>query len=420
MKILYLCSDSGIPVLGRKGASIHVRSLVGALSRAGHQVVLAAQVLNKTPWETPATISGTLIHIRAGSSSAATLQALKEFNQTLGVDNALPGEVRRILGNKELGDELRRRLDHDPPDFIYERASLCGIAGVRLSREFNVPLLLELNAPLAGEQSAYRGSELAQLAATAERWALAQADAVLVVSKALREHVCGLGNVPARVHTIPNAVDTTTFRPGPPEPAVRDRWGVRKGPVLGFVGGLRAWHGVEVLPELLERMAGRHPDVQLIVAGDGPFRRDLEAAFVARGIASRVLFTGAVPHEEVPALIRLFDLALAPYPALDHAFYFSPLKLFEYMACGVPVVAARLGQIAEIVSDGENGLLYPAGDFEALTAACERLLAEPSLGVSLGQSAAKLVRTRFTWDHNAVRVLELARELITGRRSQPH
>jgi hypothetical protein len=97
MKVLYLCPDSGIPVLGRKGASIHVRSLVAALSQAGHQVIVAAPVLNKSPWETPATISGNLLHLRPNSSSAAAVQALKEFNDTLGVENALPGEVRRII-----------------------------------------------------------------------------------------------------------------------------------------------------------------------------------------------------------------------------------------------------------------------------------------------------------------------------------
>jgi glycosyltransferase involved in cell wall biosynthesis len=335
----------------------------------------------------------------------------------LGVENTVPGEIRRILSNKELGDELRRRLDSDPPDFIYERASLCGIAGVKLAREFNVPVLLEVNAPLAGEQSAYRGSELAQLATAAECWALKQADAVLVVSKALREHVCGLGSDPARVHLIPNGVDASIFRPGPPEPAVRERWGVRKGPVLGFVGGLRPWHGVECLPDLLVRLAARYQDVQMIIVGDGPLRRELEAKFEGRGVSSRVIFTGAVQHEEVPALIRLFDLALAPYPSLDHAFYFSPLKLFEYMACGVPVVAADLGQIAEVVRDGENGLLYSAGDADALVASCDRLLANPSLRGVLGQSATKLVHTRFTWDQNAARVMELARALIADRRA---
>ena len=104
-------------------------------------------------------------------------------------------------------------------------------------------------------------------------------------------------------------------------------------------------------------------------------------------------------------------MALAPYPRLDHPFYFSPLKLFEYMACGVPVVAAEVGQIAEVVRDGETGLLYPPGDADALVAACDRLLADSPLRRRVGEAAAKEVHTRYTWDHNAARVVELARSL---------
>ena len=94
-------------------------------------------------------------------------------------------------------------------------------------------------------------------------------------------------------------------------------------------------------------------------------------------------------HGEVAALIQTFDVALAPYPRPDHVFYFSPLKLFEYMACGVPVVATNLGQISEVVRDGETGLLCPPGDHEALVAACERLLEDPDLRSRLGKAAAK-------------------------------
>ena len=127
-----------------------------------------------------------------------------------------------------------------------------------------------------------------------------------------------------------------------------------------------------------------------------------------------VRLTGSVPHEEVAGLIRQFDVALAPYPSLQHPFYFSPLKLFEYMACGVPVVAADVGQIGEVVRDGETGLLYPADDLDALTAACDRLLAAPSLRRRLGEAAAQEIHARYTWDQNAVRVTELARGLIAA------
>jgi glycosyltransferase involved in cell wall biosynthesis len=416
MKILYLCPDLGVPVLGRKGAAVHVRGVAAALSRAGHSVVLAAALLNKSPWEQPASPDGlTVLHLPPGPEAQAAVLAVKEFTDTLGAGDSLPGEFRRILLNRDLLRQLRRRFDDDPPDFIYERASLYGTAGAVLAGELGRPLLIELNAPLAVEQSTYRATGLGELAADAERWALARADAVLAVSEPLREFVIGLGVDPGRVHTVPNGVDASLFRPGPPDPEVRARWRLGDGPLLGFVGGLRPWHGVEVLPGLLGRLARVHPGVRLAIVGDGPLRAGLERDLLERGLARAAVFTGSVPHEEVPALIRLFDVALVPYPRPEHPFYFSPLKLFEHMACGVPVVAAALGQIAEVVRDGETGLLYPAGDVEALAAACERLLADPALGRRLGRAAAEEIHARYTWDHNVARVAELARSLAAGR-----
>ncbi|HYT61354.1 MAG TPA: glycosyltransferase family 4 protein [Haliangiales bacterium] len=416
MKILYLCPDLGVPALGRKGASVHVRELVAAFGRAGHNVVLAAPVLNKSPWETPAVVEANLLHVRPSSRIAEVAAALKGLNALLGVENSLPGELRRILYNQEFKDDLKRRFDGDPPDFIYERASLYGTAGVVLARELNAPHLLELNAPLAVEQASYRGRGLGELASEAERWTLSRADAVLTVSAALRDHVVSLGAEAARVHVFPNGVDPSLFQPGPPDASVRARLGLDDGPVLGFVGGLRPWHGIEALPGLIERLARRHRQIRLAVVGDGQLRPQLEESFRKKKMRERVVFAGTLPHEEVAAVVRQFDIALAPYPRLDHAFYFSPLKLFEYMACGVAVVAAAVGQICEVVRDGKTGLLYPPGDVEALAGACDRLLDNPRLRRTLGRAAAKLVHTHYTWDRNASRAVDLARSLRTAER----
>ena len=128
-------------------------------------------------------------------------------------DNPLSGEIRRILYNQEVKRHLQGRFAENPPDFIYERASLFGTAGVSLARAWSCPLVVELNAPLAGEQATYRGATLADLAAYAERFTLSQADLVLVVSTQLREYALGLGADPQRVHVVPNGVDPSIFRP---------------------------------------------------------------------------------------------------------------------------------------------------------------------------------------------------------------
>jgi glycosyltransferase involved in cell wall biosynthesis len=415
MKILYVCSDGGVPVLGCKGASVHVRQFIAALARADCRIVLATPSLTKSPWDVPAEIAAQVIHCRLSESAQDAVQSMKSFATALGAEAQLAGEVRRILASQTIAESVLPRFKGDPPDFIYERASLFGTAGVTLAREWNVPLIVELNAPLVEEQSLYRGAGLGALAMQAEEHTLTHADAVITVSDALREHAVAVGVDPDRVHVLPNGVDPELFWPAPRDQGLRVRLALGDGPVLGFVGGLRPWHGVEVLPELLARLAPRHAGLRLIITGGGQLRGDLESSLSERGLLDRVVFTGALPHEQIPALLRLFDVALAPYPALDHSFYFSPLKLFEYMACGVPVVASNCGQIAEVVRDGSNGLLVPPGDLEAMVAACDRLLRDQKLRTELGQAAAVLVRSRYTWNENAARVLAVAQDLIAAR-----
>ena len=366
MKILYLCPDLGIPVLGRKGASVHVRAMVNAFGEAGHSVILASSLLNKSPWEEPAAIGAPLLHLPPANEVVEASLTVKAFNETLGIEDSLPGELRRILHNQSLVTQLKRRFENDPPDFIYERASLYATAGVSLGRELNIPVLVELNAPLAVEQSVYRATGLGELAAKAERWMLSGADAVFAVSGPLRDYVISLGVDQQKIHLLPNGVDQTLFKPGPADPKIRARWGLADGAVLGFVGGLRPWHGVEALAPLLDRVCERHRDAQMMIVGDGPLRGALERDLRERNLTRRVLFTRALPHEEMPGLIRQFDVALAPYSKPEHVFYFSPLKIFEYMACGVPVIAAALGQNTELVRNCETGLLYPPGDIDAL------------------------------------------------------
>src|SRR5205814_7515231 len=124
----------------------------------------------------------------------------------------------------------------------------------------------ELNAPLAVEQSAYRCNGLGELAAHAERWTLSRADAVLAVSAQLRQHAVSLGVPPAKVHVSPNGIDPQLFKPGVADDALRARLGLKAGAVLGFLGGLRPWHGVEFLPDRLARLSELQPTTKLLLA----------------------------------------------------------------------------------------------------------------------------------------------------------
>lgn len=411
MKILSLCADLGIPVQGAKGAAVHVRAMAHALRDDGHSVVVVAGQLVKSAWQPPVPVDVPVLHVPPGPDIVHVSSRLRAFSEAIGAPTTAAGEVRRALYNQELLTQLRQRFEHDPPDAVYERASLFGIAGLTFAREMGVPHLLELNAPLADEQARYRrGGALGELAERSEAWLLTGTDAVLAVSAPLAAHVIAQGVDPARVHVVANGVDTTRFCPGSDD-GIRARYNLGDRPVVGFVGGLRPWHGVETVPRAVAALRARHPGLHALIVGDGPLRAEIAREVARLGLESHVTLTGAVPHATVPSFIRACDVALAPYPAAPHTFYFSPLKVYEYMACGVPVVGARLGQLAEVVEDGVTGRLYAAGDLDAFVEACHDLLAHPAAARRMGGRAAEVVATRHTWRHNASRVAALAATL---------
>jgi len=141
VRILYVSSDLGIPVLGHRGGSIHIRSLVEAFGRAGHSVVLASPLLTKSPWERPARADVPIVHVRPSAVTAAAARSLDAFEVTVGASNTLPGEVLRILYDDDFATALRERCQGSRPDVIYERCAIYGTAGARVAREIGVPVL---------------------------------------------------------------------------------------------------------------------------------------------------------------------------------------------------------------------------------------------------------------------------------------
>ncbi len=149
--------------------------------------------------------------------------------------------------------------------------------------------------------------------------------------------------------------------------------------------------------------------------GDGPERENLEGELAKCGLNSHTQFTGAVNPDEVPQFLAKMDVAVAPYPAQSD-FYFSPLKVYEYMAAGLPVVVSQIGQLTDLIDTGVNGILCPPGDAIALANALEKLWRSPTLRHSLGQAARQKVLENHTWDAIAQKILHLAGLYVEVRR----
>jgi glycosyltransferase involved in cell wall biosynthesis len=334
VRVGYVCADQGISVRGVKGASAHLRSLSGALARRGHEVMVACRRLDG-PNAVPDGVT------TVAFDSAPTPPALRDLFIRFGTE------------------------------VVLERHSLQGGSARLAATELDLPYLLEVNAPLADEAARYRGLQDVELWRRREAEEFRAAQQILTVSTAMRDHVLAAGADLANVIVVPNGVDVARFagRHG----LFRLRAGLAGRYVVGFTGSLKAWHGIDTL---LAAFAGLDEGAVLLIVGDGPERSRLQRLADDLGIRERTLFVGAVPHGEVPEWLGAMDVGVAPY-AFQPVFYFSPLKIAEYLAAGLPVVATEQGDIPRQV--GDAGLLVPPGDAEALRRALETLRVDPAL-----------------------------------------
>ncbi|RMG64750.1 MAG: glycosyltransferase family 1 protein, partial [Calditrichaeota bacterium] len=340
----------------------------------------------------------------------AVIQELRRVEKQMGQNTRLRQELRNLLYNVALQQRLEEALDSQTVHFIYERYTLFHAAGIAVARRLGVPHLLEVNAPLAEEQKRMRGLELEELAVASENWIWQNTDRLLVVSRQLAALAEQRGVAPEKITVVPNGINPDRFNEAATGQLVREHWRLVDTRVIGFVGSLKNWHGTRTLVEAFAGLTGEFPEARLLIVGDGPEKTVLQDLVRSLQLKEKVIFTGKIPHPQIPEFIAAMDIAVAPYVPQEN-FYFSPIKIFEYMAAGKAVVAGRIGQVEEILSHKKTGWLYPPGDVAALAEALRQLLKNPKFVQSLGQRARRQVLENYTWEGNARRVLAEVQKL---------
>ncbi|MES2715289.1 MAG: glycosyltransferase family 4 protein [Pseudomonadota bacterium] len=384
MKILYHHRTAS-----KDGQAVHIEEMIHALREQGHEVRVVSPDMG-------------------GSAGQADMGA--EAGWVKGLRDRLPKALYELL---ELGYSLvaYRRLAAAArdfqPDVIYERYNLYLLAGLALKWRTGLPLLLEVNAPLVDERMRFGGLGLPWLGRWAERKVWQGADVVLPVTEVLADHVRARGVASERIVVIPNGINEAHFNQAPAMAQAKAALGWEGALVLGFTGFVRDWHGVDKVLHWLAA-GGAPAHARLLMVGDGPARADLEALAHKLRIADRVRFTGVVPRQDVPAYVAAFDIALQPAVVP----YASPLKLFEYLALGKAVVGPRQPNLEEVLTHGDNALLFDPAQPGALEAALDDLCRDDSLRQRIAAgSAATIARLGLTWHANAQRVVRLAAAL---------
>ena len=368
------------------GASAHVASSLAGLSR--HCEVLA------------------LLDEGAGEPATPAPAALKRL---------VPASVRglrqdalQVAADLRFLRRARPRAEAFRPHVVHARNEYLAMAGPRLARSLDVPLVLEVNGVLAEEICELYRSLAQPLAAALERWKVRAADAVVVESPGMASRVVAMGALPGAVHVVPNSVAPERVRAEPP-PA-------RPGSaVVGWVGHLMSWHleGLHRLVDLAPAVARAVPSVSFRIVGGGPGIDEIRAHARSAGVEDLFELRGAVPAADVADVLATFDVGVLP--TLGRHDYAFPVKLIDMGAVGLPVVSPRSDSLDALLEPGVEYEPFDAGRPADLADALVRLLREPERRRRMGAALQRAVRERYTWDRTG-ELLAAAVEAVLARR----
>lgn len=368
---------------------IHIAEMVNAFRQLGHEVFLIGPGVKQE-----------------GPGEGRSSRFLWVKRLVKGPFYELAELAYNLLGYRTLSQAVQDIA----PDFIYDRYITFNYSAVAVARRWNVPIFLEVNSPLAYERD-HEADEtlfLKRIAYAIEKKVCCDASKVIVVSTPLKKYLQTIGVSSRKIAVLPNGVNLEKFYPRQRSTALLEELSLGTDDmVIGFVGILRPWHGIDILLEAFATVSRKWQNCRLLLVGDGPIQEEIEAKAEQLGLGPKVSITGRVSHEKVADYVTLFDVAVSP----KATFYASPMKIIEYMAQQKAVVAPNMENIADLVDDGETGLLFQAEQAESLAEALGRLIADESLRETMGRGALLSVTKRLNWKNNARFIVDTQRKM---------
>jgi len=369
-------------IASKDGQYVHVEEIITALKENGHEVIVVApDVAENSEFGS----DGGFVDVLKSKMPQA-LYELLEITYSIWAFLKLSVAI----------------LKHKP-DAIYERYNLFLPAGIWAKKIFNLPMLLEVNAPIYEERKKYDGITLNALAKWSQRYCWLNADVILPVTDVLAEYARAVSVPESQILVIPNGINHKRFSDAEVVPGSYDK---NASLVIGFVGFVREWHGLDKVIELISEFD--NIDIKLLIVGDGPAKRSLVAQAKSLGISDSLYITGVVNRDDMSMWLNVIDIALQP----DVTSYASPLKMLEYMAKGKAIVAPDTPNIRELLSHEDNALLFKLGEQSSFISQIKRLTVDQALSIKLGLNATKTIdEKQLTWSHNARKIVTLIENL---------
>lgn len=389
-KVLYHHRTQGKAVEG-----VHIRGITDAL-RAEGVVVDVISLPGADPYGSPKAMSPT-------RQARPWMKLVTRLPEPL---FELAELAYNLVAGWRVAAWLRRNRD---VDFIYERYSLFMYATVWLARRAGVPVILEVNDSALVER--VRPLALRRLALAIERRAFRDADGLVFVSGVFRDRARAAHPDMAPAIVTPNAANIDKFSfTAQTRAEARARLGFDGDVVCGYLGAFVPWHAIDAFVHRIADRLADAPRLKLLLVGDGATYPALRDYVEQRGLSGRIVLTGRVSHDEVPGLLAAMDMAILP-SAGD---YTSPVKLFEFMACGVAPVAPDFAPIREVLQQGETGWMFKAGDLDAAIDAVLERSRDPATLARVGGNARRRVAERHQWRNNITQLVDFHQRLQGG------
>jgi PEP-CTERM/exosortase A-associated glycosyltransferase len=332
-----------------------------------------------------------------------------------------------ILNQVSVIDTLTRRLSEVArivkPDILHAHSPvLNAIPALRVGRRLGIPVVYEIRAfwedAAVDHGTSSEWGVRYRLTRGLESYALRRVDAITTICEGLRGDILGRGIASEKVTVIPNAVNIENFSVGKSrDPQLAKDLGVEGKTLLGFIGSFYAYEGLPVLLRALTEMLSENPDIRVLLVGGGSQEKELKAITTQLRLEDKVIFTGRIPHEQVPRYYNLIDILIYPRLQMRLTDLVTPLKPLEAMAQGRLVAASDVGGHLELIRDGETGILFKAGDPHALASKVLNLLASPDRWPGLRDAARSFVETQRNWPISVARYRGVYAPLVAKQSS---
>ena len=305
------------------------------------------------------------------------------------------------------------------PDIIYTRNVSFALLGLLIKRIKNTKLVLELNGLFSEDWKSEKKSyvDIKNIVwSYLEIFVAKKADAIIAVSPGIKDILIEKGIDKDKIIVIPNGANTDIFKPinSLATKELQAQYNIGKGDnIVIFVGNMMLWHGVEYLIKSAPSILKIFPNTKFLIVGNGPIKEELISMVEKMGISANFIFTGTVPYEQIPLFINMADLCVAPFiRARNERMGLSPIKIYEYLACGKPVVASDIKGIGDLLRNSNAGIAVTPEDPVELANAIIKLLKNEKLRKQMGKNGRKIVINNYNWYHTARRTIEVFEKIL--------